>query len=248
MITTHNQTAAAHTGRTCYQSNHWLPVAQWLAILTMTLEHTVLFIWPESPFGPWAITIGRVAFPAFAGMVAWHLLHNTQQPIRYGLRLLLIAAASQIPFAWVATADQLNVCFTLAAGLFAVILVDRITNPTAKTITVALLLPLAVTINLYFEFYIFGLLMVPAFVIAFRYRVNALCLLPVLALCLVINIDSLFYMAVSFVTACAVYWAPAIFPQPSRIPSCPRFLRLAWYPLHLTVIAGAIAVTEVAYV
>jgi len=52
------------------QSSVWVPVAQWFAVLAMTLEHVTKYVWPESAFVPWALAIGRIAFSVFAGMVA----------------------------------------------------------------------------------------------------------------------------------------------------------------------------------
>lgn len=90
--------------------NIWVSYAQWLAILTMTLEHTFRFVWPESTFTPWAQAMGRTAFPLFAAIVAWHLIHNSRKPYVYGLRVLLIGAISQVPYAFIVTSGKFNVC------------------------------------------------------------------------------------------------------------------------------------------
>lgn len=223
-----------------FQSNSWVPVAQWLAVLAMTMEHVAKYVWPGSPFVPWALGIGRIAFPLFAGMVAWHLLHNTRRPARYGFRLLLIGAISQLPYAFVITPEQLNVCFTLAAGLFAVVLMDRIRGRILRGGTGILLFLLAAVASSYVEYQILGLLLVPAFVYAFRHQQRIADLLPALALCVVINGGSPLHMTISCIAGCAVLLGPSMALQGKLVPTIPRWLRLSWYPLHLFAIAVAI--------
>lgn len=226
-------------------SNTWLPAAQWLAVLAMTLEHVTKYVWPGSPFEPWALAIGRIAFPVFAGMVAWHLLHNTRRPMRYGLRLLLIGAISQVPYTWVVTPDRLNICFTLTFALLAVVLLDQVNDRRTRMATGVVLFLLAAVASPFVEYQILGLLLVPAFVYAFRHRQRVAAMLPALALCAVINGGSPLHMAISCAAGCAVLLAPYLSLEGVNVPALPRGLRLAWYPLHLVAIAVAtIAVSQ----
>lgn len=220
-------------------SNVWVPIAQWFAVLTMTLEHVTKYVWPGSAFVPWALAIGRIAFPVFAGMVAWHLLHNTRRPVRYGLRLLLIGGVSQVPYAWVVTPDRLNVCFTLAFGLLAVVLLDQVKDQRTRMAIGIVLFLLAAVASPFVEYQILGLLLVPAFVHAFRNPQHVAAMLPALALCAVINGGSPLHMAISCAAGCVVLLAPAMPFNGSSIPALPRGLRLSWYPLHLVTIAVA---------
>lgn len=222
------------------QSNAWVPLAQWFAVLTMTLEHVTKYVWPESAFVPWALAIGRIAFPVFAGMVAWHLLHNTRRPVWYGLRLLLIGAISQVPYAWVVTPDRLNICFTLAFGLLAVVLLDQVKDRRTRMATGVVLFLLAAVVSPFVEYQILGLLLVPAFVYAFRNHQRVAAMLPALALCAVINGGSPLHMAISCAAGCAVLLAPSLSFEGAAVPALPRGLRLSWYPLHLVAITVAI--------
>ncbi|WP_106419740.1 TraX family protein [Salinicola tamaricis] len=162
------------------RTNTWVPLAQWLAILAMSQEHAIKFIWPDSPAVPWAILVGRIAFPLFAGMVAWHLLHNTRHPLRYGCRLLLVGLVAQLPYALVVTPDKLNVCFTLGLGLLAVVLLVRLEERTLQLAAGLTLVMLALAAHPWIEYGLPGLLLVPAFALAFRYPRHTAAALPLL--------------------------------------------------------------------
>ncbi|PMR72896.1 TraX family protein [Billgrantia endophytica] len=99
----------------------WTGWGQWLALATMSIDHLTRYVLPGSWELGWAgSSIGRIAFPLFAAMVAWHGLFNTRNPLRYSWRILVIGLAAQIPYMMMPRASDtfvLNVCFTLAAGL-----------------------------------------------------------------------------------------------------------------------------------
>ena len=101
--------------------SHWTGWAQWLALATMTLDHLVRYVFPATWELGWAgSSLGRIAFPLFAAMVAWHGLFNTRNPLRYARRILIIGLAAQLPYMLMPRASDaflLNVCFTLALGL-----------------------------------------------------------------------------------------------------------------------------------
>jgi len=59
------------------------------------------------------------------------------------LRLLMIGAISQVPYAWVVTPDRLNICFTLAFGLLAVVLLDQVKGQRSRMATAVVLFLLA---------------------------------------------------------------------------------------------------------
>ncbi|MDF3920040.1 TraX family protein [Salinicola salarius] len=238
MITTINSQSSAPGSFSNRQalSNAWVPLAQWLAILTMTVEHVAKFLWPAAAFTPWAITLGRVAFPLFAGMVAWHLVHNTRRPTRYGLRLLGVGALAQLPYLLV-VAPKLNVCFTLGLGLLAVVALHRLQERTLQAAVGIVLVILAATISPHVEYGLFGLLLVPAFSLAFRYPHRTAAAIPTLLLAAVIN-GSALHMFISTATAMTlVLLASGSLRLDVPIPAIPRPLRLSWYPLHLAVIA-----------
>ncbi|MFC7088362.1 TraX family protein [Halomonas salifodinae] len=101
--------------------SRWVAWAQWLALLTMTLDHLVRhLLGPGSALAWWPESLGRLAFPLFAAMVAWHGGFTSRDPLRYARRILLIGILAQWPYALMPRPEApylLNVCFTLAAGL-----------------------------------------------------------------------------------------------------------------------------------
>ncbi|WP_110709700.1 TraX family protein [Salinicola sp. CR57] len=223
-------------------SNAWVPLAQWLAILTMTVEHVSKYLCPDAAITPWAITVGRIAFPLFAGMVAWHLLHNTRRPARYGLRLLWVGSLAQLPYALVVTPDKLNVCFTLALGLLAVVALRQIQERYLQAAIGIVLALLTLSISPYVEYGLFGLLLVPAFVLVYRYPHRTVAAIPALLLAAMINGTPL-HMLISTATAMTlVLLANGSLRLDLPVPAIPRPLRLSWYPLHLAVIAALLLV------
>jgi hypothetical protein len=104
--------------------SHWTGWGQWLALITMTVDHITRYLLPDSWDAGWASSsIGRIAFPLFSAMVAWHGLFNTRSPLRYAKRILIIGLVAQLPYMTMPRDGfQLNICFTLAAGLAAGIL------------------------------------------------------------------------------------------------------------------------------
>jgi len=94
-----------------------------LAYVTMVIDHVGLLFFPDIELFR---IIGRLAFPLFAFFIAEGFIH-TRSSKKYLLRLVLFAFLSIIPYAYfVYTAGlnplQLNILFTLAAGLLLLIL------------------------------------------------------------------------------------------------------------------------------
>jgi ABC-type thiamin/hydroxymethylpyrimidine transport system permease subunit len=92
-----------------------------LAVITMVIDHVGLFFFPQFEI---MRTVGRIAFPLFAWLIANGAYH-TRDIRKYILRLFGLALVSQIPFT---LANQtigsplfyLNVVFTLCFGLIAI--------------------------------------------------------------------------------------------------------------------------------
>ncbi|WP_136066432.1 TraX family protein [Modicisalibacter radicis] len=228
--------------------NAWVPLAQWLALVTMTVEHACRFLLPDdSAVTPWAITLGRIAFPLFAGMIAWHACHNTRDPMRYGLRILLIALVAQLPYALVEHTLRLNVCFTLACGLFGIAVIQRWEDRSLTYANVLSVTVLWLLVGNAVEYGHLGLLLVPAYWAVFHYRRHPLPLVALLVIVALLNAAPL-HALVSLVAAGVLIvvtqvrpWAPL-----DRLPAMPRRLWLSWYPAHFAVIAGLVVVIEAA--
>lgn len=93
-----------------------LDAIKWLAIITMTLDH-LRFVWPALEFLSWP---GRVAFPAFALVIAAHAFRQGQPGAsawRQMTWLVGFAVISQWPYWLLFEREQGNIMLTLACGL-----------------------------------------------------------------------------------------------------------------------------------
>lgn len=226
--------------------NTWIPWAQWLAVTTMTLEHAARFLLPEAhALTPWALLVGRTALPLFAAMVAWHSVHNTRDPLGYALRLLLIAVIAQIPFSLVTDSDKLNIVFTLALGL---LLAVPLVRSDRLTVTLALVFATAATLAApSIEYGVPGLLLVPAFALAFQpapVHWRPFLAIPAAAVSYHLN-PALVLNLVSLATALGLilFLVKGSGHLTARITPMPRPLWLTWYPLHFAGIALVQAMT-----
>lgn len=224
-------------------SNAWIPWAQWLALITMTAEHIARFVLPEEwGIAPWATLLGRIALPLFAGMVAWHAVYNTRNPLRYARRLLIIGLVAQLPYMLALDLLRLNICFTLAAGLGLSLLVESAYKSRQNALLAALALLLAILIAPYVEYGLPGLLLIPAYVLAFRCPDRLFSSAPLLLFAYLIN-DIWLFSAVSLLVSTLLLAINAgLLRQIGHVTPMPRRLWLAWYPLHLSLIALALPV------
>lgn len=114
-----------------------------IALGTMLLDHIGVVLFPEAL---WLRCVGRIAFPLFAFELVQGYIH-THSLRRYALRLLLLAAVSEIPFNLAVGASLLylwrqNTVWTLLFGLAACLCADALTREHNLTHRLAYLLGL----------------------------------------------------------------------------------------------------------
>jgi len=93
------------------------------AIISMLISHIgMLFI----SFDTVTFAIGRVAFPLFAFLMIYNYIHHTSSPVKYIIRIFIVAVISQAPYALTIGegSGMINIMFTLSAGLFIVHVLD----------------------------------------------------------------------------------------------------------------------------
>lgn len=86
-----------------------------IAMATMLIDHIGAVFFPQVL---WLRIIGRISFPLFAWGVAMGYM-RTRNWRKYALRLLVAGLITQLPYNLLFQSGDLNVCFTLLAGLLA---------------------------------------------------------------------------------------------------------------------------------
>lgn len=119
-----------------------------IAVLSMMTDHCAYYLMDGNT---WAYEVmrcfGRVAFPVFAFLVAEGFAH-TRNRMRYFLSLLLFAVISEVPWYLLNGADGThNVMFTLALGVVALAVFERLQKHGALAIAAILLVALSAEIS-----------------------------------------------------------------------------------------------------
>lgn len=98
-----------------------------IAVLSMVADHHAYFLMEHgSPLYDLMRTFGRIAFPVFALLIAEGFA-NTGNRMRYFLTILGFAVVSEIPWYMLNGVDDThNVMFTLALGIVALTVFDRL--------------------------------------------------------------------------------------------------------------------------
>lgn len=98
-----------------------------IAVISMVVDHCAYFLMDHgTPLYEAMRCFGRIAFPVFAFLIAEGFA-NTRNRMRYFLTILGFALASEIPWYLLNGADGThNVMFTLALGVIALALFDRL--------------------------------------------------------------------------------------------------------------------------
>lgn len=115
-----------------------------IAIITMLCDHA-----SDAIYGYLSVfnIIGRIAFPIFAFQLAIGY-KNTSNLKKYALRLVYFAFISQVPFSVLIyilndTFFSLNIFFTLALGLLAIFIYDKVSDKVLKYSSITLILVIA---------------------------------------------------------------------------------------------------------
>lgn len=128
-----------------------------IAVVTMLIDHVASVLLRENPVVLLQIadyqltlytlmrTIGRIAFPIFAFLLA-EGFHYTSDRKKYGIRLLVFAFISEIPWDLEHTGklfySSQNVFFTLLLGFLGLCVIEELKTAAKKTKGIALLLAL----------------------------------------------------------------------------------------------------------
>ena len=212
-----------------------------IAIITMTIDHIgVVF---GTIFYNFLRAVGRLSFPIFAYLLTEGYVH-TKSFIKYFLRLLVLAIASEIIYDYVFFDSFIylganNIFFTLALGLLTLFLLDKskvlINKYFKEKVDLVIILPITylliiIIMGLIGEFLCFSYGMLGIFVISFFYLFKNKFSLAVISVGLSTLIlgDPMQYF--SLLSLILIY-----FYNKSLGKSCKMFFYL-YYPLHILVL------------
>lgn len=242
-------------------SSSWTGWGQWLALITMTLDHVARYLATDAWGMGWVdSSVGRIAFPLFAGMVAWHGLFNTRDPLRYARRIMVIGLVAQLPYQLMPREAifQLNICFTLALGLMAGHWLEQVAQRTARDQLGLAQLSLE-TLGVLVAWYIAGfwveyghegLLLIPLYMLAIgqiqrsgntlgQRLIALVSAIPVLLLAGAMNSSEMAKSITVITTLAVLIMAVGVCRLvPDVRWKMSRRLWLAWYPAHFAVIAA----------
>lgn len=198
---------------------------QWIAMLSMLVDHIGLVFYPDSPI--WRI-VGRLAFPLYCyGIVqGWQ---HTRDRQRYILRLSLIGAAAQLQYVLLFGFEQFNVIGTFIMVLAVFGILERC-KPLYQAIVV--IAACGVLEALPCEYGAYALLLA----LAYRHLQRW----PLLAA----------HVALNLLAGVLLGWWLQIFSIASTIlvmswprlqqESAPKVLWRSFYPAHLLVLLGIV--------
>ena len=148
-----------------------------IAVISMLIDHTAVILHTELPFmtdvlftaGKTNVTVyfimrklGRLAFPLFCFLISEGMAH-TKNIKKYGLRLLLFAVVSEIPFNLMTHNDvfypqKQNIYFTLFLGVLLLYFLNNTKNELVKFVLMSA--TAAAAVLLHFEYGLGGVVLI----------------------------------------------------------------------------------------
>ncbi|HRH26014.1 MAG TPA: TraX family protein [Candidatus Paceibacterota bacterium] len=224
-----------------------------IAIVSMAIDHSGKILFHNNIYMQ---IIGRISFPIFAWLIA-HGYRHTRNSNKYFWRLVAFAFISQIPYELafrelIVTQGWplgLNVFFTLAAGLLAIIAFERFQNPLLKLSSVALI---GITAEIFrFDYGLFGVLLIFAFHISYTWH-RALQSALIISLTVFLY-TPLFNLVVLHSSTSNLYWYSFFGTQIASIAALPilwlhsgeqgyraKWLFYLFYPIHFLVLYACV--------
>jgi len=199
---------------------------KWIAIITMTIDHVGVVLYPEHSF---LRIIGRLSFPLFCYLVVLGT-KSTRNIRNYFIRLLFFAFFSQIPYSLASgheLFETLNIFFTLSFGVMLIYLYEER--------SFLILFPILASVFLNFDYSLYGMAL-----IACMYVLNENMYIGSIFTILL----NLIFLPVGYIQIFSVFALPIILLHKSglirsvinRNNSAWKFFYYLYYPTHLTVL------------
>lgn len=201
---------------------------QFLAMLTMLIDHVGLLFFPDQPL--WRI-IGRIAFPLYAYALAQGHQHTSSHS-KYVVRLFSIAVVSQIPYQLVFDTNELNVVASLCVAAILLRVLDRLSHSWISFMLIAFV---CILFEIFpFEYGAYGLLLM----LIFNYMKSGPMLL---GMHLLLNLAALFtygwlIQLFSIIPTILIVYGPNLWRR-LEAWRMPRWFWRLFYPAHLAVLA-----------
>ena len=204
-----------------------------LALLTMTIDHVGLMLYPQIPALRY---VGRLSFPLFAYLLVLGM-SSTHDLAKYLRRMLIFAFISQLPYTianeipiW----QKLNIFFTLSLGIIFIYLQER--N------NILFIAPLAASIVLPMEYGAYGLATILCLNIMRSFKRTGVALLIALNLLIIpygASYQPLALLSLPLILLHSSGKLGTINLKISLHPTITRYLFYAYYPIHLIALSLA---------
>lgn len=194
-----------------------------IAFLSMLLDHIGIVYFPNIIVFR---IIGRLAFPLFAWGIARGYKY-TKSFKNYVTRLFILALISQYPYSLLFKTNNLNICFTLLAGLFVLKIYDYKFKLWLKMLLIAFILTISQYFN--FEYGIYGILTI----FIFYYLWNKECVIYYQG---ILTLISIIIFKFNPIQLFAVFSFILILILNKYDFKLNKVLQYSFYPLHLFVL------------
>jgi hypothetical protein len=204
---------------------------KWLAIITMTIDHIGVILYPNFLALRW---IGRLSFPLFAYLLILGM-EDTRNIRKYFIRLFIFALISQFPFFLAIGSDpfeKLNIFFSLSSGLFFVYFFKKGSILAFVPVFLSLLVPL--------DYGIYGLALIGCmYMLTKNLKFGVVLLILLNSLFLVSGpsqILSLFSLPLIVLHNKDSLTGSIKYCDNFSIPRWRKYFFYVYYPLHLTLL------------
>lgn len=209
---------------------------KWLALISMVIDHAArILLATDSPAFLPCTTIGRLAYPLFAFLLAHNLMHFSKSPRNYAIRLAVFALISQPVYMYTfPESAPLNIFATLLFGLGLLIAFQRWQQAhTFKTaLPLGVLTLLGGLTGFAFEYGTIGIVLPTVWWLWLQKPAGTYTLLLAIFL---LALNHLTPQALAGVMALPLVVACTKKPFPAP-PSMPRLFFYSFYPLHLLLL------------
>ncbi|OAB45963.1 TraX family protein [Paenibacillus glacialis] len=199
---------------------------QWIAMLTMLMDHIGYVFFPDEMM--WR-TIGRLAFPIYTYALVQGYLHTSNQ-LKYGIRLLIIAILSQLPYELAFDTSRFNVVATLFIAVLVMNILDRISS---KILSVGIVLLFGILMQIIpFDYGAYGLVLV----LLFKYlSSHELVFAHVFLNVVYLFSNNAILQMYSIVPTLVIVYGPILWTRLESI-RVRKWIWRSFYPLHLSLI------------